>query len=231
MKTVILVGGGRSLREQWENGIYEKIRGYEVWSLNFAWKTMPYLPSRQLFVDKSFYKNNLDDIQKLHEQGVPLTAKWHTQYAFLGNFIEQYKIHNDREKYSGREALKTENKFLYTGLMGLCGTFAISYAIARGYEKIYLLGYDFGTPTAGDRVTHYYQEEIPDLKIKSKGAGRTTVYREKDGKLKDKVKDYQVFLQVKDVEIINVSPLSNITYFKKITYEQFYEEIICTKEQ
>ena len=74
-KKAILIGGGASITEGIEKNLWEKIRGKDIWSLNYAYKTMPYFPTRELFVDKSFYRNNREDLLLLALNGVKMYSK------------------------------------------------------------------------------------------------------------------------------------------------------------
>ena len=62
----------------------------------------------------------------------------------------------------------------------------------------------------------------PSIKVASTGMKRPEVYLLKDNKVKREVEDYQVYSQEKDSKIWNVSPQSNIPYFDKINYDNFY---------
>lgn len=221
MSGVIIIGGGYSVKEEWENGLFDKIKdkGYEIWSLNFAFKTMPYLPDRQLFVDRSFFEGYKDELNDLAEKGVPITCKKHNKYAFIKE-IECLDTYKEPEKFD------IESSQIYTGNMGLVGFFALSYSIQKGFKNIFLLGYDFGSPDITDTKTHYYQEEQSKLNITSRGAGRPSIYRNiGTNELKKYIKDFEVYKKVKDANIYNVSMRSNIDTFPKITYEKFYEII------
>jgi len=225
MKELVIVGGGRSVKHGIELGLWDKIKDKTIWSLNYAFMTMPYLPKREVWVDIAFYTNNVESLQKLSEQGVQMVAKRHKKYADIFP-IKCYEQTRNRTGYKGKEALKVDGTpHIFLGRMGMCGTFALSLAVAENYEKIYLLGYDFGTPEAGDTKTHFYQG---DIQVRSTGVGNTHVYRGGDRSNKNLVKkdveDYEVYGS--DAYIINVSPQSNIPYFQKITYEEFFEELI-----
>ncbi len=173
---------------------------------------MPYLPDRELFVDLSFFNNNISNLQKLAEQNVRIDSKAHSKY----NGIKQINQH-----ITSREATDYGKK-IYIGRMGLVGFFALSLAIKEGYKEIFLLGYDGGTSKAGDTKTHCYQGEI---NVISSGVGNPNVYRKPNGELKDELKDFEIYLQEKDVQIWNVSMESNINCFPKIGSTEFFERI------
>lgn len=228
-KSVILIGGGKSVLAGVDLGLWDKIKNHEIWSLNYAYKFMPYLPSREVWVDRAFFERNLNDVENLWKNGVKLLAKKDTIYAEInhdmGEVIAQYQAVRKPGGFKGVHALKELDKFMYSGSGGLCGIFALSVAFAEGYDKIYLLGYDFGTPVIGDKKTHWYQ----DLGFNgfSTGVGNPEVYNDMRGNMKWK-EDFEIYLPNMDefkIEVFNVSPESNIKTFQKIDYNQFFEKL------
>ena len=140
MKKVILIGGGHSLKEGIEKDLWSKIKDKEIWSTNYAFMTMPYLPKREIWVDIDFFKNNIVALQKLSEQGVTMVTRTHRRYADIPNLIK-YNSARLTKDYVGKEGI-TRNCIFY-GKLGLVGTFALSLAVAELYDEIFLLGYDF----------------------------------------------------------------------------------------
>jgi hypothetical protein len=216
MKRAILVGGGSSVNEGRELGLWEKIQGQDIWSVNYAFRTMPYLPTRQCWCDITFFRNNMDDMQRLAESGVLMMSKTHDHYN--NRPITQH--FTTREEYVGAKNM-IEQKKLFIGAYGLSGTFALSCAVVEGYDEIYLLGYDFGTSNINDKNTHYYQHD--KMPYVSCGVGNSDVYMTENG-CKKEVRDYEHYLQ-EPCKIFNVSPKSNIQCFPKITYEQFFNQL------
>lgn len=229
MKPVIIVGGGHSIREGLDKGLWDKIQKHEKWSLNGVFKTMPYLPNRQVWVDIDFLDNMLSELQKLHQQNVPLVSKEfgnHRKFAFLqyANLVKEYPTTRVPQEYYGKKAL--DKNSIYFGSGGFCGTFALSLAIAEGYTDIYLLGYDLGTPNVNLHSTHYYQEDTAKYGIYSTGVGRPKVYRLEDNTIrKELLEDYDVYKNETDINIWNVSLQSNLTQFPKVSYDEFFEKI------
>ncbi len=236
MKRVIILGGGASVKEGLSKGLFDLLKSEEVWSLNSVYKAMPYLPKKQFWVDIDFFQYEVSNLQKLYEQGVPLIAKKHHRYSFLDEKITQIPTSREIDKYYGKEALQKD--LLYYGRMGLCGMFALSYAIASGYTEIYLLGYDFGSTNLKEKCTHWYQTDTnivtdcdyPDkAKIYSTGAGRPEVYLHKqegfENKVKAEIEDFQVYTRETGISINNVSINSHINYFSKIDYDEFFRRL------
>lgn len=217
MKECIILGGGTSLKELEHH--WDKIEGKDVWSLNSAWKIMPFLPTREIWVDKSFFKKSLPELIKLHERGVKLYSKEPVTvnlYSGYEDMITVYKANRHVERYTD------DITRMFIGGLGLSGVFALSLAIHEGYERIFLCGYDFGTPQANEKQTHVYQNRMEDLRIHSHGVGNLSVYRDKQGTIKKHLKDFDYFLSHKD-KILNVSLFSNIHQFKKVSYEKMFD--------
>lgn len=222
MKSAILIGGGNSVLEGIELGLWSKIKEKDVWSVNYAFMTMPYLPSREVFVDRCFYRNNISALQALAEQKVPLYARYQDVYADRDE-IKKFQTTREKKGYKGKQALKTDGTpHLFVGELGLSGTFALSLAIAEDYDTIYLLGYDFGVINYEDKNTHFYKDK---LKIISTGVGNPQIYINKDNSVKDVVRDYEIFSNEQNVKIYNVSLQSRIPYFDKIDYSTFFTQI------
>jgi len=204
MNEVIIIGGGYSVKEGIEKGLWGKIKDKEVWSLNYCYKVMPYLPTVELWVDSTFFKENAGELQVLAEKGVKLYAKKHAMYAFIDK-ITQFETTREKRDF---------DKFIYIGSNGLVGFFALSLAV-REFERIFLLGYDYGAKNRN--TTHFYQD-----KITHRGVGKIEVYLNKNGSVKREVQDFEVY---KNYNIYNVSLISNIQTFPKISYEEFFEMI------
>jgi len=210
MKSVILIGGGWSIKEGIEKGLWDKIKGQEIWSLNYAFKTMPYLPTRELWVDFTFFKHNIQDLQILNQQGVEIYAKEHKKYAFIKP-IKQYQCTRDMKDIQS----------IFIGKQGFVGLFALTLAIKENYDIIYLLGYDYGTPDIKNSFTHYYQNK---LNVYSTGINHPELYRKKDNKLNRGIEDFNYYKQF-NKQIYNISLQSNIEIFPKLSWEDFFIKI------
>lgn len=211
MKDVIILGGGASVTEGIEMGLWDIIKGKEIWSLNFAYKAMPYLPTREVWVDTTFWKNNTDELESINKRGVQCHAKKNDRYNMISDIIQ----HDTSRKPDDK------NK-LFIGAMGLCGLFALALAIQEKYERIFLLGYDWGTPVRSNTHTHFYQG-MSGITYQSRGVGRPDVYIQDNSNPKNGVRDFDAFKNHK--EIYNVSIISHITSFPKLKYEEFYERL------
>ena len=212
MKRVILLGGGKSIREGIEQGLWDKIKNEEVWSINYGFLMMPYLPKREIWADISFFKNNIDRLQNLANSGVQCYAKAHPKYSYLKQINS---IPCTRESKNVKEGT------IFIGKMGLSGFFALQLAVMDNYEEIFLLGYDFGTAEKNDTDTHFYQNQI---KVISTGVGAPKLYRNSNGKIREEVKDFEIFTHGNN-KIYNVSLYSNIPFFERISYGTMFERL------
>ena len=215
MKDVIIFGGGNSIREGISLELFDKIKDKEVWSVNFAFLTFPkdLLPKRQLWIDISFFRNNINKLQELYLKGVPCYVKKHNKYAGIPEIIQCDVTRDPNQR---------QNK-VFTGRMGLSGLFALSLAIKENYDRIFLLGFDFGN-SDNSKNTHYYQHE---LKVESSGFGRPELYLQ-NGKPKNEIEDFLIFqkeAEAKNIKIYNVSIPSNIQCFTKLGWEEFFKQI------
>jgi hypothetical protein len=211
MKTAILIGGGKSVLEGIELDLWNKIKDKaDIFSINYAFKTMPYLPNKQVWTDTTFFRNNVEALENLYKQGVECHTKKHGVYNAIPD-ITQYE--------TAREEKDVNDTTLFIGLMGLSGMLALSLAIYMKYERVFLLGYDFGTSSISDTHTHYYQN-MP-IPVISSGIRNPQVYLTDTGVKKD-VKQFNYFNN-KGCTIYNVSLTSNIQSFPKISYEEMFD--------
>ena len=222
MKQAILIGGGFSIKAGIAQELWDKIKDTEIWSLNFAFMRMSYLPSREIWVDISFFKNNIVALQNLWQKGVKMYAKHNSRYVELPE-ITTYEATRHTKTYNPKEALNTASTpHLFHGKQGLVGIFALSLAVAQNYTDLFLLGYDYGIKNSEQKKTHWYQDE---LNVLSSGVNNPRIYLKPDGKIKDEVKDFNIFTNLEGVNIYNVSIDSNIHCFPKLTWEQFFNKI------
>lgn len=224
MKPVILIGGGSSIKSEADNGLWEKIQGKaEIWSINFAYKFLPYLPQRQIWMDTTFFKNYIEDLQKLSQAGVKLCTMKHPLYnsAIYKDKIEQYEV----TRISNYDEFK---KAVFAS-QGLSGCFAMSLAVKEGYDPIYLLGFDYGTTTFDNKTTHFYQDKVKDAKIQSAGIANTEVYLQRNNIPQPFVIDYEIFKKFPN-KIVNVSINSNLSSFEKIGYPEFFERLMNERQ-
>ena len=216
MKPLIIVGGGWSVQEGIRHGLWERIRGNDIWSLNFAFLSMPYVPTAQVWVDASVFYKHEPAILTLYEKGSKLYAKDVEDYSKRDKEkIEVFKV-DDFKLYK-------KGKKIFIGRMGLCGVFALSLAIRKGYKDIYILGYDFGSPSLRSKKTHFYQDTLKSINVGA--VGHPTIYLGTKDKPRDEIHDFDKFAILKDTMIHNVSELSRIECFPKMSWDSFFRRV------
>jgi hypothetical protein len=131
-------------------------------------------------------------------------------------------------KWNGDEGL---TKGLYSSV--LTGAFTLNLAIRLGFTSICLLGFD---NCEINGRTHFYQD-IPNAGLFSdyegketcgvgkneRGEYKTSFYNKDDCQLNLLWEPFKTELD--NVQILNVSPLSRITVFPKINYQEFFRTI------
>lgn len=204
---LIIIGGGTSIKEGIEKGLWERLIDRFTISLNFNYHHFPY-HTFCCYVDKDFYIKNIEGLKVL-----PLVVgKYHKQIKAEGNLIQ---LKTNESEYD--PSLK---KGVYkSSLVGLFSLTVGSYLLEEG--EVFLLGYDFGAVCGIDKknrpMTHYYQEEN---KLNHRGIGKINYYQSK-GRAD---RDFKVYNNPK-IKIYNVSLNSNIDTFEKISYDQFFGKL------
>lgn len=171
VKTVYIIGGGSSLRSV----NFMSLRGKHTIAVNLIYRVLPFYATHIVWTD------------------LLVTDSIQAEIVFLAS--DMYTSDGRVKGISGvslvRPAREWTDEFvlggsLYYGVRGITGTLAISLALALGYKKIYLVGYD------GSCGTSWY-----DLQGK--------LYR-----------DYSVDLEpFKKYDIVNCSLDSSVPWFKK----------------
>lgn len=176
-------------------------------------------------VDYQFYLDQHEEMKK-----IPMIVAKHDKQLTTRH---KSKLHDNTillpasVEYSGKNSW---DKGFYTG--HLVSMFSLTFSIALGFQKIYLLGADH---TGINGKTHFYQDLV-DLEKEGKITGKklysglgykgkqckTTPYNNKRN-INENL--YKCYLQEKDVKIYNVSMMSNIDVFEKIDYETFYDHV------
>jgi len=204
-KQLIILGGGSSLQDGLSMGLWDKIKGHFVVGTNYSYKFFD--STLQVFVDSSFYNN-----QKIELERLPL---------IIG------QCRNIKVKLPNTMAIKSNsvyNRDLKGGIHSakLSGIYALSLSIyLLDVGEIYLLGYDLGSVSKKlddkkRKITHWYQGQT-----EHRGVGKVSYYDVRDrGE-----KDFGCFRNEKKIHIYNVSPLSKINVFPKISYEQFFKQL------
>jgi hypothetical protein len=151
---VFLIGGGSSVLEGISSGLWDKLKDENVWSLNFAHKTMPYLPSTEVWIDRQFFVDNVESLQNLHKQGVKLITASNSKYNSFPE-IQTYQTTRNVQNYLGKKMIE-QNK-VFVGTMGQTGFFALSLAICMGFDSIFLC-FDNKTEVFTNKGWKYFKD-------------------------------------------------------------------------
>jgi hypothetical protein len=204
IKQIIIVGGGASIKEGIEKGLWEKLKDKFVIGINFSYKYHTN-PTIQCYLDKQ--------VRDEHEQ----------DFNNLALIITKKQPIKNRENEIQIETQNTYDRTLATGIYkgSLTGIYALSLAIyLLGEGEIFLLGYDYGTPAGKDAInrdiTHFYQGEL-----EHRGVGKVSYYNNKNRA----DMDFGVYKEEKKVKIYNVSLNSKINTFDKISYDEFFTKL------
>lgn len=201
-KQLIIIGGGLSIREGINKGLWKKIKGKFVIGINFSYKFHTD-PTIQCFLDWKFYAERKKEMSKL-----PLiVTKTHTQVE--GSNIIYIKPNSKYRRDVRAGCYKGSLTGIYSVSLGV-------YLLDVG--EIFLLGYDFGKIPQSNKksLTHFFQGQY-----KHKGIGKVSYYNTKGRALND----FRPFVKEKKVKIYNVSVDSKLLQFEKITYDEFFKKL------
>jgi len=196
-RQLIIIGGGTSIQEGIQQELWDKLKGKLTFGLNYSYNF--FQSTAQFYVDEDFYLKQKKELDKL-----PLViGKYHRGLKESDNFLML-------------KAGANYDPSLLNGVYksSLVGLYALSIAVYLQPKEIFLLGYDYGDNKKLDehqrKVTHFYQG-----KINHRGIGKVNYYT--PGRAK---KDFKVFSENK---IFNVSKISKIPTFEKLSYEEFFK--------
>lgn len=256
-KRCIIIGSGASVRQNlWNTSIenlpiWKAIKDEVTIGLNFSYKW--FTSTIQMFADYHFYMAEREKLDKLSlvigkqdphigvkkVNGKFLCEPGKNLYLLPPN--KKKMINNKKISYWGKDSWK--NGF-YDGT--LVGIMALTFAIACGFDEIFLLGFDCN---ATDKKTHFYEGDkektgyisikFPEVhnpnqirRIEKSGVGikwnenkkiyeyNTSVYNQNMNEW------FKVYIpELERIQIWNVSPNSAITIFPKMTYDAFYQYI------
>ncbi len=203
MNPVIVIGGGSSVKEGLELGLWEQIKGQDIIACNDTILHIPYPPKYAVWLDRT--ERQKDVIAKaLATDCIRITQQYHDERddnKTIRFFVCKNKDHFERG---------LERGILFAGKRLFTGIFSMSLALYLGYETIYLLGFDWNTNEKGE--TEWY-----------KGVAPIGNFLKKKGKVREDVNEHDVFKGKAD--IYNVSTISMIPSFPKINYKQFFQQI------
>ena len=139
MKEVFIIGGGSSLATV----DFNKLRDKDVIAVNSIYRILPFYPKVIVWSDYPLYLEMVDELKLM-----PVRKYSSSIRSATGPGVDLISFTSD---WTGDFSLRDH---LYYGKKSLTGTGAVSLAIALGYERIYLLGYD-GPSKGADRWAKY----------------------------------------------------------------------------
>ena len=205
---LIIIGGGHSLKEGIDKGLWNRLKGKFTIGLNYSYNfsnstILCYVDGSGQFYDEERKK---EKFQKL-----PL---------IIGKKPGDIKILPNTTILKMNDVKYFRDIRLGCYKSNLVGLFALSLGIYLLDEgEIYLLGYDYGAigkAKDGRALTHFYQNQI-----KHRGIGKVN-YFDTIGRAD---KDFGVYQNESKVHIYNVSLESKITTFPKLSYAGFFEKL------
>ena len=201
-KQLIIIGGGTSITEGINKGLWGKLQNQFTFGLNYSYRFFKN-STCQLYVDNDFYAK---EIKKGLEQHTLIIGKFHSSVAKIATpntIMLPSAFKHNRNIISG----------VYKS--SLVGLFALTLGIyLLDVGEIFLLGYDYGgrkIPNQTKQKTHFYQN---DGKIRHRGIGKVNYYLSK-GRVN---RDFVPYKDEKKVKIYNVSMISKIPTFHNISY-------------
>lgn len=221
----IILGGGKSISEGISLGIKELLKDRFTIAINYAYRHFPH--TCLCFGDHDFYVPKIaqkapghpDIYEELKKE--PLII-----YNNHKNDLKEFQLPNTIFVKSGCGYNINPLKLGFFCHV-ITGIFALSLAqFLLDYEgKIFLCGYDWTRiPENQKPDIHYYS----DQEINHKGKHKSSYYQHNNPDNK-----FRFFKEPK-IKIYNVSTISSIENFEKITYPQMFEMLskeICNQEE
>jgi len=212
-KDCIIIGGGISIIEGTSLGLKEKIKDKCIFLTNYSYKHFE--GTILCFTDKDFYVPDYAKRKEIREK-----------YPDIYNELKNLPLIIGLQKNNGMEEFLHPNTYLIdcpkkelTKKPPLTGIFALTIAEKIGFNRMWLLGFDWSRqPIPKDKTKynshnggqiHYYND------IKHKGTGYTGYFDIHNPN------DYFKFFD--NSKIYNVSLNSNIQNFKKISYQEMFQ--------
>ena len=226
---LFIIGGGPSLNEGIEKGLWKKLENKFTINMNFGY--MYFNGTILTFVDSEFY-NGYQGKKRIKWKDKEERRLEHIENIKKMPFMVGQDIEDITEVRSNTILLKTGptyygRKSIHYNSMykaNLCGLFSLTLGICLlDVGEIYLLGFDSGPIAWIDKNTPYthFCQKYPDA-IKHRGFKQISYYQDRHEE-----RDFGVYKDDPKIKIYNVSLASNIpdTVFPKITYETMFSLI------
>jgi len=230
VKRVCIIGSGNSLTEGFEKKLPKLLQNEVVFTVNEEFRF--FNSTLTTFCDWTFYKCRYNLLKEhpmiIGKHDVHIGTRDKKTKEYYCERLPQLILLPSCSKYVGQDSWK---KGFFTGI--LCGLFTLSFAIALGFEEIYLIGFD-GKSIEGK--THHYEGKFGFGQFVNEEGRPRTGMGMKNGVYntgvfnKDKKRFNQDFWNVykpelERIKIYNVSPESTIETFPKISYDEFITKI------
>lgn len=222
----IVIGSGDSINvESSYNEINSLIKDRLSFCINANYRNIHDMTAL-IWGDQKFYYYEHDNVPNL-----PLCiARNHDTFHCDWFFKKERRViphytENHLTLESGGTYTSDWSKGVYKGYV--MGLFALSVAIKclQGVGEVYLLGFDACRHPETGR-THCFTQD--DLNYQYKGLKQTPKWMSPDRINNDKLRQdklFEPFLTEPSIKIYNVSQVSKINQFEKITYKQFKERL------
>ena len=240
IKQIIIIGGGRSILELTELGLWDKLKGNFTIGVNFSFKD--YMPTALCCADFKFYTGHIDPVIAINDQGKKYSIdnnynkKFHDELKKLPLIVAPSRIDLSHPKVKMKNTIllpwtsahkyygKTnqEGEIYCTDQSGM---WALGVACRLQPEEIFLLGFDFGV--SGNQC-HYYNH------TKHRGTLEHVYGWYKRTSDKGCGADYYYLpfaMNNPNIKIYNVSLNSKINCFPKLTANVFFDKIKRTPRE
>lgn len=221
MKTIVIMGNGPSLKDV----DFDRIKNIDTFGLNMAYrkyKSINFYPKYYGSFDYTIIDRNKEEFQKLIDES-PIERFFFARNYFKGEGFQYCRITNTHTTY--KNPIATDfNNFYY---QGNSGTMACQVAIMLGYKKIILLGVDqnYTERIKGSEYIGNGHSVIKDDNIENENYWFND-YQKKGDVYANPQKDIyhtpawnSLPLKVKDIDIVNCSPISTLNCFRKSNIE------------
>jgi len=211
----IIIGGGSSIKEGINLGLKDFLKDKFVIACNYAYKH--FLHTFMCFVDRDFYVPSY--AKKFPEKNPDIYEELKNESLIIGanhSGISEFKLPNTIliKAIPVLKPIQSSTEGFYTKNF-LTESFALSLAcyLLNYSGRIFLLGFDW----TQEGNTHYYAKE----EFNHRGIGYTNSYNKHNPNYV-----FKPYLQFKNLSIYNISLISNITCFQKITYSNMFSSNI-----
>jgi hypothetical protein len=222
----VVIAGGPSFTAEISKYLIEYKELYDIFAINYYCLneiSRELVPNYYILSDPAVLKT---DDKSLLEKNARLQTylKTHSQIILCTPIGEwQAKFSNDYINFDDRESLCSSNidPRYPRGYTSNTSFKALAVAVKLGYKKVFVFGLDYDYPRqlvlgANNEVFlrdfHHYESGVSDY---------SSIYGNVAHALNWWSRDYYHLLKFKSTNVINVSPISLIDAFKRISFDEF----------